>query len=73
MPSTGGRSAGSVCRPKKTKKTAANRSRSGVEQLPGGVGERPGQRDADQERADRGRDLQLLGDAGDEHGQAERP
>ena len=63
--------AGSVCRPKKTKNTAANRSRSGRQQAVRALGDLAGQGDADQERADRGRDLELLGDARDQQGEAE--
>ena len=72
-PATGGILAGSVCRPKKTKNTAANRSRSGVSSAWRVLGQLAGERDADQERADRGRHLQLLGHPGDQQGEPERP
>ena len=53
---------GRCCSPKSTKNTAANRSRSGSSSLVAFSAVAPGDRDAEQERADRRGDLQRRGE-----------
>ena len=62
------RSPGSIWNEKKRKNTAANRSRSGPMSAPGPVLHRAGQREPDEEGADGGGHLELLGEPADERG-----
>ena len=71
--STPTRSPGRIWNEKNRKNVAANRSRSGPISARRSVLHRARQREADEERADRGRHLELLGEPADQQASARTP